>query len=182
MTWRAAHYELCLTLDTVPPLPPPTKGGAVAGVDVGEVQVAAVTPTQRHALVVSGRQLRAFKPWRNTCHATSQETLSRCQPGSRRSRRLGKRKAQTSAHCYRQHRDLLHTAAKQVVDFSQAEGVPIIAVGDVRDIQTGVSLGRKTNQKISQWPHGQFARYVRETAARWPRGSLDRRGVLDQDV
>ena len=26
--------------------------------------------------------------------------------------------------------------------------------------------GAKTNQKISQWPHGQFARYVREQAAR----------------
>jgi putative transposase len=39
-------------------------------------------------------------------------------------------------------------------------------VGDVRDIQTGVSLGKVSNQKISQWPHGQFARYVREKAAR----------------
>ncbi len=41
-----------------------------------------------------------------------------------------------------------------------------IAVGDVRDIQTGVSLGKQTNQKISQWPHGQFARYLTEKAAR----------------
>ena len=39
-------------------------------------------------------------------------------------------------------------------------------MGDVRDIQTGVSLGKQTNQKISQWPHGQFARYLREKAAR----------------
>jgi IS605 OrfB family transposase len=29
-------------------------------------------------------------------------------------------------------------------------------VGDVRDIQDGVDLGRKSNQKISQWPDGQF--------------------------
>jgi putative transposase len=41
-----------------------------------------------------------------------------------------------------------------------------LAVGDVRDIQTGVSLGKQTNQKISQWPHGQFARYLSEKAAR----------------
>jgi putative transposase len=39
-------------------------------------------------------------------------------------------------------------------------------VGDVRDIQTGVSLGKRTNQKISQWPHGQFTRYLSEKAAR----------------
>jgi hypothetical protein len=45
-----------------------------------------------------------------------------------------------------------------VVDFCAQEGVSQLAVGDVRDIQTGVQLGRVTNQKISQWPHGRFAR------------------------
>ena len=71
-----------------------------------------------------------------------------------------------SAKVYRQQRDLLHQAARKVVDYCQAEGVSQIAMGDVRDSQTGVSLGKRTNQKVSQWPHGQFARYVREKAAR----------------
>jgi transposase len=53
-----------------------------------------------------------------------------------------------------------------VVDFCQTEGVTHIAVGDVRDIQTGMSLGKQTNQKISQQPHGQFAGYLTENAAR----------------
>jgi putative transposase len=39
-------------------------------------------------------------------------------------------------------------------------------VGDVRDIQTGVHLGHVVNQKISQRPHGQFARYLHEKGAR----------------
>src|SRR6516164_3880287 len=94
-----------------------------------------------------------------------QEQLRRCQPGSRRTKRLLKRKAQVSAKVYRQQRDLLHQAARTVVDFCQTEGVSQIAVGDVRDIQTGVSLGRQTNQKISQWPHGQFTRSLTEKAA-----------------
>jgi putative transposase len=170
LTWRADHYELCLTLDTGEILPPPLPRGAVAGVDLGEVHVAAVTTTRRHALVLSGRQLRACKQWRNKVHSVLQEKLSRCQPGSRRAHRLLKRKAQLSARVYRQQRDLLHQAARKVVDYCQEEGVSRIAVGDVRDIQTGVSLGKrtnqKTNQKISQWPHGQFARYLTEKAAR----------------
>jgi putative transposase len=166
LTWRADHYELCLTLDTGETLPPPLPAGAVAGVDLGEVHVAAVTTTRRHALVISGRQLRACKQWRNKVHSVLQEHLSRCQPGSRRAHRLLKRKAQLSARVYRQQRDLLHQAARKVVDFCQVEGVSRIAVGDVRDIQTRVSLGKQTNQKISQWPHGQFARYLREKGAR----------------
>jgi putative transposase len=135
-------------------------------VDLGEVHIAAVTTTKRQAFVVSGRLLRSCKQWRNKRHAALQEQLSRCQPGSRRATRLRKRKAQVSAKLYRQQRDLLHQAARRVVDFCQVEGVSRIAVGDVRDIQTGVRLGTKTNQKISQWPHGQFARYVREKASR----------------
>jgi putative transposase len=166
VTWRADHYELCLTLDTGELLPPPTPQGATAGVDLGEVHIAAVTTTRRHALVVSGRQLRACKQWRNKVHSLLQEKLSRCQQGSRRAKRLLQRKAQVSARLYRQQRDLLHQAARKVVTFCQAEGVKHIAVGDVRDIQSGVSLGKQTNQKISQWPHGQFARYLSEKAAR----------------
>jgi putative transposase len=140
--------------------------GEVAGVDLGEVHVAAVRTTRRPALVVSGRLLRACKQWRNKVHSVLQEKLSRCQHGSRRAIRLARRKAQTSAKVYRQQRDLLHKAARQVVTYCQTEGVNRIAVGDVRDIQTGVSLGKRTNQKISQWPHGQFARYLAEKAAR----------------
>ena len=53
-----------------------------------------------------------------------------------------------------------------MVAFCAQEGVSRIAVGDVRDIPTGVNLGKVTNQKISQWPHGQVARYLHEQAAR----------------
>jgi putative transposase len=122
LTWRANHYELCLTLDTGETLPPPLPAGTVAGVDLGEVHVAAVTTTNRHALVVSGRQLRACKHWRNKVHSLLQERLSRCQPASRRTQRLSRRKAQVSAKLYRQQRDLLHQTARKVVDFCASEG------------------------------------------------------------
>ena len=59
-----------------------------------------------------------------------------------------------------------HAQARTVVDCCASEGVARIAVGEVRDLQTGVSLGKQTNQKSSQRPHGQFARSLAETAAR----------------
>jgi len=45
--------------------------------------------------------------------------------------------------------------------------VQSIAVGDVRDIQDGVDLGVKANQKISQWAHGQFVKYLGYKAERY---------------
>ncbi len=123
LTWRADHYELCLTLDTGETLPPPLPAGAVAGVDLGEVHIAAVTTTQSACAGSVGTAAAACKQWRNKVHSVLQEKLSRCQPGSRRAKRLSRRKAKVSAKLYRQQRDLLHQAARKVVDFCQIEGV-----------------------------------------------------------
>jgi putative transposase len=166
LTWRADHDALAWTVDTGASLPASLAGGAVAGSALGEGHIAAVTTTRRPALIVSGRRRRACKPGRKRLHAILQEQRSQCQQGSRRARRLQRRKAQVSATRSRQQREILQQAAKTVGDFCQHEGVSRIAVGDVRDIQTGVSLGNTTNQTISQWPHGQFVRYRSEKAAR----------------
>jgi putative transposase len=160
LTWRADHYELCLTIDTGLVNPPPKEIGQIAGVDLGEVNIAAVVTEAGDALVVSGRALRSVKRLRNKRHAALDSLISRCKPGSKRHRRLVKSKAKASAKMYRQQRDILHKASRQVVKFCQANEVKSIAVGDVRDIQDGVDLSTNSNQKISQWPHGQFVQYV----------------------
>ncbi len=165
LTWRADHYELCLTIDTGLVNPPPKESGQVAGVDLGEVNIAAVATEAGEALVVSGRALRSVKRLRNKRYAALDSLISRCKPGSKRHRRLLKSKAKASAKMYRQQRDILHKASRQIVEFCQANDVKSIAVGDVRDIQDGVDLGSKSNQKISQWPHGQFVQYVAYKAA-----------------
>lgn len=160
LTWRADHYELCLTIDTGLVNPPPKESGQVAGVDLGEVNIAAVATEAGDALVVNGRALRSVKRLRNKRHAALTSLISRCKPGSKRHRTLMKSKAKASAKMYRQQRDILHKASRQVVEFCQANDVKSIAVGDVRDVQDGVDLGSKSNQKVSQWPHGQFVKYI----------------------
>jgi putative transposase len=160
LTWRADHYELCLTIDTELVNPPRKQTGQMAGVDLGEINIAAVVTEGGDALVVSGRVLRSVKRLRNKRHAALDSLLSRCKRGSKRHRRLLKSKARASAKMYRQQRDILHKASRQVVEFCQANEVKEIAVGDVRDIQDGVNLCTNSNQKISQWPHGQFVQYV----------------------
>jgi len=160
LTWRADHYELCLTIDTGMVNPTPKKSGQIAGVDLGEVNIAAVATEAGNVLVVSGRALRSVKRLRNKRHAALDSLISRCKPGSKRHRRLVKSKARASAKMYRQQRDILHKASRQVVEFCQENNVKSIAVGDVRDVQDGVNLSTNSNQKISQLPHGQFVKYV----------------------
>jgi putative transposase len=160
LTWRADHYELCLTINIGVVNPPPKESGLVAGVDLGEVNIAAVSTERGNAIVVSGRLLRSVKRLRNKRYAALDSLISRCKPGSKRHRRLLKSKSRASAKMYRQQRDILHKASRKVVEFCQANDVKSMAVGDVRDVQKEVNLGSKSNQKVSQWPHGQFVKYL----------------------
>lgn len=166
LTWRADHYELCITIDTGETNPPLSRRVKTAGVDQGEINIATVVTDEGKGIVVSGRHLRSVKRLRNKRHAAYQERMDRCKPGSRRHQRLKKRKAQATAKFTRQQRDMLHKASLQTVNFCEHEQVAHIAIGDVRGIQDGVNLGRKSNQKIAQWPHGQFVQYTQYRARR----------------
>ena len=160
LTWRADHYELCQTMDTGLLNPPLRESGQMAGIDLGEINIAAVCTRSGESMVVSGRALRSVKQLRNKRHSSLTALLARCKPGSKRYRRLARSKRRASVKLERQQRDILHKASRQVVEFCRANDVMGIAVGDVRDIQDEVDLGAKTNQKISQWAHGQFVKYL----------------------
>jgi putative transposase len=111
--------------------------------------------------------LRSVKQLRNKRHASLTSWIARCKPGSRGHRKLAKSKVRASAKLRRLQRDILHKASRQVVEFCQANDVCEIVVGDVRDIQNGVNLGKNANQKIGQWPHGQFIQYLSYKARRY---------------
>lgn len=168
LLWRADHYQLAVTIATPPPeeaITPPVSG-QTAGVDLGEINVAALCTANGHALVISGRLLRHVKQLRNKRHAAYQERQARCKKGSRRHKRLRQQQARASAKLSRQQRNILHQASRKAVTFAQQHGVGVLAVGDVRDISDGVTKGRHANQKLSQWPHGQFRTYLEQKAAR----------------
>ena len=193
LLWRADHYQLALTIDTklvnpaalpsatVAALQPDnaensssssssisttTVAAKVAGGDLGEIHLIATTTESGESQIVSGRALRSVKQLRNKRHSELTAKLSRCIRGSRRWKKLTRRKCQASAKCYRQQRDILHKASRQTVQFCEEQAVKVLAVGDVRDIADEVNLGRHTNQKISQWAHGIFVAYLRYKLAR----------------
>jgi len=170
LLWRADHFELAITIEGPPDPPARTADdadGRTAGVDLGEINIAAVVTDQGDALILNGRYLRSVKRLRNKRHSTLTAKLARCRTGSRRWKRLKRRKAQASAQFYRQQRHILHTASKRLVDFAHARGVTRLAFGDVRDIANRTDKGRTTNQKLSQWARGQFEAYVRYKVKRF---------------
>lgn len=160
----AGVFYLHLTLDTGIVPKQLSQAKKTAGVDMGEIHIAFCTVDDGNTIGISGRQLRSVKRLRNKKHASLTEKLSRCKNGSKRHKMLSRAKRKASAKLKRQQRDILHKASRQLIDFCEENKVANIAIGDVREISNEVDLGKKTNQKISQWAHGQFRQYVKQKA------------------
>jgi len=160
----AGVFYLHLTVDTGIVPKNPIERLKTAGVDMGEIHIAYCTADDGNTIGISGRQLRSVKQLRNKRFASLDEQLSKCKNGSRRHKKLSRLKRKASSKLKRQQRDILHKASRQLVNFCEENKVANIAIGDVRNISDGVDLGKKTNQKISQWAHGQFSNYVKQKA------------------
>lgn len=161
LVWNNNHYYLHITVDTGIVPPPLVRQVKTAGIDLGEIHIASCTIETGETLIVSGRLLRSVKQLRNKKHAEYKKRMSRCKIGSRKQKKLKQNQRKSSAKFVRQQRDILHKASRQIVEFCHKNNVAIIAIGDVRDIADGVNLGKKCNQKLSQWAHGQFYNYIK---------------------
>jgi len=93
----------------------------VVGCDLGVNSAAAATDGQT-AIVVSGREAKATVQWRNKMLASAQEALAPKTKGSRRHRRLQRRKYAMLQKASNRIKDLCHkTSAKVVKHFPNAK-------------------------------------------------------------
>jgi len=144
--------------------PPAAPGDNVVALDLGEIHPA-VGSDHSQAVVFSARELRATNQLRNKKLAEIARLQSRCKKKSRRWWRLQRRKNELRGYCERKVRDILHKVSRAVVAWAIERKAGLIVIGDVRDIGNGKRLARKSQQKISQWPHGRLRRYIGYKAA-----------------
>jgi putative transposase len=145
--------------------PPRVETEVVMGVDLGEIHPA-VCSTKTEGFVVSCRELRSAIQHRNKCLAELSRAMSKCTKGSRRWHKLRRAKIKRRGYFANKIRDLEHKVSRLVVNEAVGLGVSMIGLGDVRNIGDGKKLGKKSQQKISQWTHGNIRRYIEYKAAR----------------
>ncbi|HKC73546.1 MAG TPA: transposase, partial [Chloroflexota bacterium] len=131
----------------------------VAGVDLGEIHPAALTDGT-NAAIISCRAMRSCVQYTNKRLAALRSKQDGRKRGSRRWKRLQRRKNRFLAQQKRRTRDLAHKASGAVVQWAQDHGVGTVVIGDVRGVADGKRLHRNQQQKISQWGHGTMRRYI----------------------
>ena len=134
-------------------------GTNMAGVDLGEIHPAAITDGQQ-SIIISCRELRSLNQYRNKRFAELKSLQSSKKKQSRRWWRIQRRINRFLAQNKQQRRDLEHKISRAVVDWSVLHQVGTLVIGDVRDVADGKRLNRKSQQKVSNWSHGQIRRYL----------------------
>ena len=156
LVWKDG-YELHVSVPSCPAETAP--GQAQATVDLGEIHQAAVTTNTGAALVVSGRGIRSLKRKHHMALGQLAKKRKRCQPGSRRSRRLWAARRKMSARKRRQIRDVRHKGTRRVIAFCQEQGVGTLFIGNPDGVRKQ-DKGRHHNQRMAGWEYGQDLAYL----------------------
>jgi len=165
LVWDKAgrHYQWHLVIEdgTIADQAP---GSNVAGIDLGEIHPATASDGSE-SVIFSARQLRSLVQYSNKRFAEFQQKQSKKVKGSKRWKRIQRRKNRFLAQQKRRKRDIEHKVSRAVVDWAVEHQIGKLAVGDARDVADGVNLGKQTNQKIANWTHGKLRSYLEYKAA-----------------
>jgi len=109
---------------------------------------------------VACRELRSVAQLTNKQTAKFQTAQVKHKKGSRRWKRLQRKKNRFLAKQELRRRDLEHKASRAAVDWAVEHKVGTLAIGDVRDVAKGKRLTKKSQQKVSTWSHGKMRKFI----------------------
>lgn len=146
--WNGTGYEL-RAIYTAEEKGQPL-GTEVAGVDLGEIHLAA-THDGQECRIYNGRYLRSVRRYQNKKKGELSARLDVMKRGSRRWKKMRARKGMILRKINNQVRDILHKQTTKLVSTLWERGVQTVVIGDVREIRRDLDYGAKANQKVHQW-------------------------------
>jgi putative transposase len=159
--WTGEQYEALATYQLYGPEQPETpepdeaqrRAKTVAGIDLGEVQMA-VSHDGQHMHILNGRLLRSKRQYQNKLKEHLSKKIDRKKKGSRRQKKLIISKKKQLKKIKNQIKDIEHQQTTQLITTLAQSGVQMVVIGDVKHIRQRMDVGSKNNQKLHQWSHG----------------------------
>ena len=152
LVWKGTGYWLHLSIEK--PVPEQITGSRTAGADPGEVHSLALANGEE-SLVISGRLLRSWWRMQNKEMGKYQRKLSRLKKGSRRWRRINRKKRKFLELMRRRKEHLLHAVTAGASAWCVGHRVKTLYVGNPISV-TAKDCGRRHNQRMHQWAFGQM--------------------------
>lgn len=166
IVWRNGYYLYYTFDDGI--INPTPKGNNTVGVDLGEIHSIASITNEGIGFIISNREGRSIKQFRNKMYAYISKRLSRCKKGSRQYKRLWKLKNTIRTKTDNQLINLYHQTTRKFIDFCVEQQVCEIVLGDIKGIEKNTKkkkrLNRINRQKISQMEYGRIKDYIKYKA------------------
>jgi len=163
IVWRNGYY-LYYTFDDMKEICENNNSNKI-GVDLGEIHSISSITNDGNALIISNREGRSIKRFRNKMYAFISKRLKRCKKGSRKYKQLLKLKNKIKNKSANQLMNLYHQTTRKFVDFCVEHKVCEIILGDIKGIEKNTKkkkkLNRKSRQKISQMEYGRIKDYIK---------------------
>jgi putative transposase len=161
--WNGIGYVLRATYLNDPK--PIITEGNIVGIDLGEIHIA-VAHNGTDCIILNGRKLRSIKQYQNKLKAKISSKIDKKKRGSKRRKRLMRSKNKQLNRIKNQINDIPHKQTTKLISVLESKGAKTVVIGDVRDIRQNIDYGKKVNQKLHQWSHGQTRSQITYKAER----------------
>ena len=161
---------LCITYDDGKQSPENIGFSETVGVDLGEIHSIAACATNGNSIIITGRKLRSINRLRNKTLASISKAQAKCTNGSRRWKKLQRKKRYILSKSKHQVAYKTHEITKNFVDWCLENKVGKVFCGNPEGVQRNNSgrkkknrtknkkkiRNRKTSQKLSNWNFGKI--------------------------
>ena len=145
------------------------------GVDLGEIHSISACATNGNSVIITGRKLRSINRLRNKTLASISKAQAKCTKGSRRWKRLQRKKRFVLSKSKHQVVYKTHEITKNFVDWCIENKVKKVFCGNPEGVQRNTSTKKKKNrkknkkkirnrkvtQKLSNWNFGKMKDYLK---------------------
>ena len=134
-------------------------GDGILAMDLGEIHPM-VTHDGEETLIFNGRYIRSLYRLRNKVLSQCQTLIAACKRGSKRYRKLVRRKWRYLHRLDRQIHDAIHKHTSKLRDICVRRGIGTVVIGDLKGIRQRMDYGKRANQKLHQWPFAKLVQLI----------------------
>lgn len=130
-----------------------------AGIDLGEIHIAVVN-TGENTYIINGRKFRSKRRYQNKAKAKLEYLLSKKQRGSKRRKKLVKKKNRILTNLNNQIKDICQKQTTKLVSLLNKDKVKTVGIGDLTGIRNNIDYSKKVNQKLHQWNFSKITQMI----------------------
>ena len=142
-----------------------------AAIDLGEIHTITSIDNNGNAIIITGRQMRSFKRFRNKEQAKLRGKMSKCIKYSNQWHKYNKAMEKLKYKTDNKTNDALHKITKYYEEYCVINNIKTVYYGDLdsltRDSKKNNIGHTFTRQKINQWEYGELIKLLEPKLSRY---------------